>query len=308
MKNDDNKLVSVGIITYNSAKYVLEALESAKAQSYPYIELIISDDCSTDDTIQICKEWVSKNKERFIRTKIIVPPYNTGTSANCNRLYKACNGEWIKCIAADDKLMPDCVEKFMNFVEEHPDSDIVFGNVKVFGELKSKKEWVFSCPKLFFKELTPRQILLNLFEQNFFPAAARFDKKSCWEEIGRFNENIPLIEDWPFMIKLFAAKKNVLYLDEDVSCYRISDDSVSKPYKHFTVSKRYKESENRAMAFAREMLKKDSFGAWFYATSTLEMGNNWIKKYLFHPLNIFNPFRKEYLSAINKFNDIIQRS
>jgi alpha-1,3-rhamnosyltransferase len=51
-------LVSVVIITYNSSKYVLETLESAKAQTYQNIELIVSDDCSTDDTVEKCREWI----------------------------------------------------------------------------------------------------------------------------------------------------------------------------------------------------------------------------------------------------------
>ena len=58
-------LVSIIVITYNSSKYVLETLESAKAQTYENIELIISDDGSTDDTIKICKNWLEKNQDRF---------------------------------------------------------------------------------------------------------------------------------------------------------------------------------------------------------------------------------------------------
>lgn len=57
-----NPLVSVIVITYNSAKYVLETLESIRVQSYQNIELIISDDCSKDNTIDICRNWIGKMK------------------------------------------------------------------------------------------------------------------------------------------------------------------------------------------------------------------------------------------------------
>ena len=52
-------LVSVVVITYNSAKFVIETLESVKSQTYKNIELIISDDCSTDDTVERCRLWLA---------------------------------------------------------------------------------------------------------------------------------------------------------------------------------------------------------------------------------------------------------
>ena len=64
-------LVSVSVITYNSSKTVLETLESVKTQTYPNIELIISDDCSPDNTVEVCREWIEQNKERFVRIEIL---------------------------------------------------------------------------------------------------------------------------------------------------------------------------------------------------------------------------------------------
>ena len=79
---NNQPLVSVPVITYNSSKFVLETLESIKAQTYQNIELIISDDCSTDNTVELCQKWVEENKERFVRTQIITSDLNTGVSAN----------------------------------------------------------------------------------------------------------------------------------------------------------------------------------------------------------------------------------
>jgi alpha-1,3-rhamnosyltransferase len=67
----EQPLVSIVVITYNSSDYVLETLESAKDQTYKNIELIISDDCSTDNTVEICKNWLEENKERFKHTELI---------------------------------------------------------------------------------------------------------------------------------------------------------------------------------------------------------------------------------------------
>ncbi len=58
MDKSRETLVSIVVITYNSAKFILETLESSKAQTYKNIELIISDDCSTDNTVEICQQWI----------------------------------------------------------------------------------------------------------------------------------------------------------------------------------------------------------------------------------------------------------
>ncbi len=115
----DFQLVSIAVIIYNSSKYVVEMLESVKAQTYANIELIISDDHSTDDTVNVCQQWIEKNKEKFIRTDLITTPENKGVSANCtncNRGIKAAQGEWIKFIAGDDILLPECIEDNMNLL------------------------------------------------------------------------------------------------------------------------------------------------------------------------------------------------
>ena len=55
-------LVSINITTYNSSKFIIETLESAKMQTYQNIELIVSDDSSVDNTVELCKKWIEKNK------------------------------------------------------------------------------------------------------------------------------------------------------------------------------------------------------------------------------------------------------
>jgi len=128
-------LVSIIVITYNSSKYVLETLESAKAQTYQNIELIVSDDCSTDNTVEICQEWIAKNKERFVRTELITAEKNTGIPANCNRGVKSVQGEWVKLIAGDDALLPDCIEYYLFYIKKNGSSVNSMGNMTGVGNL-----------------------------------------------------------------------------------------------------------------------------------------------------------------------------
>ena len=114
-------LVSICVITYNSSKYVIETLESAKNQSYPNIELVITDDGSTDNTADVCKKWVAENRQFFKNVVELYNPSNSGVSANCNKGISVCNGEWIKLIAGDDILLIDCIKTYVEFVESTAD-------------------------------------------------------------------------------------------------------------------------------------------------------------------------------------------
>jgi alpha-1,3-rhamnosyltransferase len=125
-------LVSIVIITYNSAKYVLETLESVKAQTYEKIELVISDDCSTDDTVEVCQRWIEENKDRFIATKIVTVAKNTGVAPNCNRGVRASKGEWLKLCAGDDLLLPECIQDNLQFSIRYKHIKIFISNMIVF--------------------------------------------------------------------------------------------------------------------------------------------------------------------------------
>lgn len=138
--------VSVIVITYNSSKYVLETLESVKDQDYPNIELIVSDDCSTDDTFEICKKWVDENKSRFSRATVVQTEKNGGICVNYNRGLKEVQGEWVKYIAGEDILMPNCISAFVTSIKRS-DKIMICGTIH-FTESKNVNDNL-SVPLLF---------------------------------------------------------------------------------------------------------------------------------------------------------------
>jgi alpha-1,3-rhamnosyltransferase len=105
---------------------VVETLESIKDQIYENIELIISDDCSGDDTVSVCKEWLYINNSWFADTKIIEADKNSGIPANCNRGLHATSGEWIKFIAGDDALEQDSIKDYIEFAGTHRNIEVIF--------------------------------------------------------------------------------------------------------------------------------------------------------------------------------------
>lgn len=226
-----NPLVSVPVITYNSAKTVIDTLDSIKAQTYPNIELIISDDCSKDDTVAVCRKWLEQNKERFARTELLTVEKNTGVAGNCNRAIIACQGEWVKGIAGDDILMPDCIESYMDYVNSHPDAAFLFGKLSAFGEDEAfvkDKEKGFEYT---FFSLTPEQQLDKLMiDGNVLPAPAFFYNRKKYIELRQDNDTrIPLIEDWAMWINMLKKGAHFDFIDKVLVAYRIGGIST-QPY------------------------------------------------------------------------------
>lgn len=219
----EQPLVSVSVITYNSSMTVLETLESIKAQTYQNLELIVSDDCSTDNTVEICRKWIEQNKSRFARTELLTVEKNTGVSANLNRAEIACQGEWVKGIAGDDLLMPNCIQDCMDYVKDNPETIYLFGIQKAFGTDEA------TCTRInnifdysFFSKTQEEQLHRLVFGENCVPATTAFYNRAKVQNLGIKNdERIPFLEDWPKWINLLRAGVKLHFVDKVLVKYRI---------------------------------------------------------------------------------------
>ncbi len=287
-----NPLVSIAVITYNSSKYVLETLESAKAQTYQNIELVISDDCSTDNTVQLCKDWVEQNESRFIRIQIVEAPQNTGVSANCNRAEDACQAEWVKIIAGDDLLLPTCIEDYVKYVTDNPDAIYVFGRIQTHGGNESLKN-IFSIvfDYSFFKLSKGQQLDHLLFQGNCIPAASSFYNKQKTRQINlRYDERIPMLEDLPRWINALKSNVHFYFLDKETVQYRIGhSESLTASGVGFGSDHSYKSSRLYEMYYVfEEYYKVDKNKAYQYIVD-YEMGQR----------NALLEYYKKYMSVLN---------
>lgn len=112
MMND--KLVSVIMPTYNSARWVAESIDSVLSQTYKDIELIIADDCSTDNTCDILRSYEAKDP----RVKVLYADKNLGAGQTRNRCIEVAQGRYIAFCDSDDRWMPTKLEKQLAFLHE----------------------------------------------------------------------------------------------------------------------------------------------------------------------------------------------
>lgn len=217
MENVEKTLVSLGILTYNSAKTVLETLDSAYAQTYKNIELIISDDCSKDDTVAICKSWIETHETRFVRCKLLTVDKNSGISANCNRLVSECKGEYVKYLAGDDIFLPSCIEDNMNHVG---DRDLLISDLQRFrGNIILRYNNPIDFEK--FCKLSSKDRAHYYARTSFFcNVPTLFFKRSLYDKVGMYDESEPMLEDVPFLLKVFASDAKVGYFPKVTIKYR----------------------------------------------------------------------------------------
>ena len=143
-------VVTVVVITYNSSKYVIDTLNSVFRQTYHDIQLIISDDCSTDNTPTVCLQWMQSHSHRFISTKMISTPVNSGIAANYNNAIKHIDGRWTKYIAGDDYMTDDCIEQFVTHAQKADENEKMF----ICGTMPFSKEGFLPkriLPKAYFE-------------------------------------------------------------------------------------------------------------------------------------------------------------
>lgn len=221
-----NPLVSIIVITYNSSKYVIETLESAKAQTYRNIELIVSDDCSTDITVDVCMKWIEENKSRFVRTELITASANTGIPANCNRGVKAANGEWVKLIAGDDIMSKYCIELFLKHTSNEKSKNKIYVCNKITFEDTIGNITKIPISKILNNSSQKKQ-LFNYAIKRPTIAPFAFYRKEVILLLGGYDEGNKLLEDSPFYFKALKRKIQFELVNQDLIYYRITNTSIS---------------------------------------------------------------------------------
>ena len=229
MMNNSMQLVSIYVLTYNSANTVSETLDSVYALFYPNIELIISDDASSDDTARICQDWLNLYGNRFVDFCFLKAEHNTGVAENRWRAIKACKAEWIKGIAGDDALYPNCIETFMNFVSEHPDARMIVGKTGRFDTYLDDEHFIEehgSKDMPIYKVSTARQQYDILLCWACIDAPAVFYHRSVFEIPELQNCGYMGLEDYPFFLRYTKLGNRIFFCDELVCKYRKSPTSL----------------------------------------------------------------------------------
>lgn len=123
--------VSIGLPTYNGGRRITTCIESIISQGYPNIELIISDNCSTDDTEAVCRAFT----DRYPFIHYVRQERNIGITANFEFVLRKASGDLFMWISDDDSLELGILEKYVRFLLSHPGYSMVTGQIQYWSGL-----------------------------------------------------------------------------------------------------------------------------------------------------------------------------
>lgn len=204
-----NELVSVIMPSYNTADYIADSIKSVISQTYQNWELIIVDDCSTDNTDDIVS-YFSDNRIKYMKNK-----KNMGAAATRNRALREAKGKWIAFLDSDDLWLPNKLEKQINFMKSN---GYVFSyhNYEKIDENNENLNVIVTGPKLI-----TRKEMYNYC----YPGCLTFMYNV--KIIGLLQiKNISKNNDYAMHLKL-CKKANCYLLDENLAKYRIRKKSIS---------------------------------------------------------------------------------
>ena len=264
------KLVSVIVLAYKSAATIVQTLDSIRAQDYGCIELIITDDCSPDNTVEVAREWMVKNKGSLKDIKLVTTKQNTGIPGNVNRALKLAGGSYMKLIAADDYMTPDAISEYVSFCEHHPKS-IPIAKVHLFSEEKADFSDVGRyCERCYaFTGKDYREQYRMLLTQNCIVApAGSFYPMEVIKKVGGYDEHYRWFEDYPMNLKVMHEGYRCGLIDKELVYYRISGNSI-------TASQLTRLKKTEMKLFFREKMKYMVQAGM--ALEALKQSRYWIK-------------------------------
>jgi glycosyltransferase involved in cell wall biosynthesis len=221
--------VSVCVPTYNGAAYLGETLRSLVAQSYGDFELLVVDDASTDETLDVAAAVADA------RLVVHRNPRRLGLPGNWNRCLSLCRGEYVKFVFQDDTLVPRAVEALVRALDDDPDAALAFSRREIrhegAGALPLQGDWYANALEAFYgsfdrrltgRELvagaleTGRDLTVNVVGEPSFTLIRREAARRC----GAFDTSYRQLVDWEYWLRL-ACGSALVFVDEPLGTFRV---------------------------------------------------------------------------------------
>ncbi len=224
-----NMKISIITASYNYENYIKETVQSVLSQTYNDWEMIIVDDCSTDNSIDVIKSY---NDDRI---KLFVNEKNLGLKETLKRGIKEASSDWIVFLESDDVLAPDYLAKKVEIAQKYNDINLIFNDCEFFGDEERVKAFEHALKKtrsLLQNQSYPKKMLYDFYHSNkIFTFSSVMAKRSHLLKIN-FNPKLDYLIDWHLWIQLSSLGK-FYYLPEKLTKWRLHKNSYinSSTYK-----------------------------------------------------------------------------
>lgn len=213
---------SVVIPIYNTEKYIGNLIESLIKQTYKNFETILVNDGSTDNSIEIADNLLSKTNLKYI----IINKENGGQSTARNAGLKASTGKWITMIDSDDYLQPDYLEKMLEASNLNKELDVIICDINY---VKDNNLKAITNPNSSILQYTGKEMFNNfiLHKNTIGPCQLCIKEKFIKEKKLVFNVNSKYSEEFTFICDLLYNSKKIAYIEKKLYNYCLRKNSVS---------------------------------------------------------------------------------
>lgn len=268
--------ISVIIGVYNCADTLPEALDSLMAQTMDDFQIVVCDDGSTDNTIDIINDYSRRYRDKFI---VLSNETNMGLNHTLNRCIEVADTELIARMDGDDISLPDRFKVQVEYLDAHPEIDFVSGMVKRFDE----NGFFVSSQQKALVEPTPADYARG----RAFVHAATIFRRSCLTAINGYGVSRKLlrVEDFDLWLRLYKAGYRGNNIDKII--YHIRDDHNALKRRSFIT----RHNESRVIA---KCIRMFDLPASYYIYTVLPY-----IKYIM-PRFIYNYFHRQSRSVLGK--------
>ncbi|MEI6243420.1 MAG: glycosyltransferase [Acidobacteriota bacterium] len=209
-------LISVCIPTYNRAAYIGDCLRSVLDQADGRIEVLVIDDGSTDNTEEIVL-GLGRPEVRYIRK-----PHTNGSDTR-NLAVAEAAGEFLLWVDSDDLLIPGALRTHRKAMRAHPDADVYYGNLKIFGETSRTP-----TAQLMYEDYWQRNdyLLSLLVRGNGLPHGGTMVRKLLYERVGRYDPEFVRAHDYEFWCRA-ATQAKIKHVGSFIYLWRWHDSNMS---------------------------------------------------------------------------------
>lgn len=221
--------LSVLMPNYNHARFLPESLGAILAQSYRPLEIIVVDDASTDNSVEVIKAFA--REEPLIR--LVRNEQNIGAVLNANRLLELASGEYVYFASPDDRVLPGLFEKSMTLLAQHPQAGLCSALARLIDETGQDKglyqSQVMSSQASFF---SPAESLRALQQHGGWMVGSTiiFKRQALLEAGGFIPEIGPFVDG--FTQQVIALRYGACFIPEPLACWRQTETGYSATESH----------------------------------------------------------------------------
>ena len=217
-------LVSIMVPTYNHVGFIGAALDSALAQTYPNIEVVIADDGSTDGTMEIVQSYAAKYADRIVALPSAVNSGLSGVIPNCNRAFRACRGKYLCVLEGDDLYLPEKIARQVAWMEEDDRRVVCLHDFEIFDSVTGAHVANFTDKNRLSTGVGAEDFVSRRVD---YGTVSRMVRASVVPAHGS-DLRLRVVADWLFICECLAAGGVYGHVDGVLARYRLHPYNITR--------------------------------------------------------------------------------